>query len=246
MEQTGIIKVIHIGPHPLSVGGTQSVIRTIADFGLGADQITVKPTWNGSRLFANSQLVRRAAGTILRADPDTIVHVHLSNGGAYLRDGPLVALARARGLRAVISLHGSDFPDVSAAHPTLVGAILSKAHGILCLSDETENAIHRLGVRGRVRKLANPVAIDEESPSAGVTEPVVLFAGRISRLKGVDVLSAAWQILLDRGVEGRCRLVGQRDDYKPPPLAGLSIEEPVEPRAIKPLLRSARVIALPL
>jgi glycosyltransferase involved in cell wall biosynthesis len=240
-----MIKVIHIGPHPLSVGGTQSVIRTIVDFGIGADQIAVKPTWNESRLLANSRLVRYAAGALLRADPGTIIHVHLSSGGAYLRDGPLVALARARGLRVVISLHGSDFSEFSASHPTLVGAILSKAHGILCLSDETKTAIHRLGVSARVRKLANPVAIDEESPSAGTTEPVVLFAGRISRLKGVDVLSDAWRILLDRGVEGRCRLVGQRDDYDPPPLAGMSIEEPVDPRAIKPLLRSSRVIALP-
>jgi glycosyltransferase involved in cell wall biosynthesis len=89
------------------------------------------------------------------------------------------------------------------------------------------------------------VAIDEESPSAGATEPVVLFAGRISRLKGIDVLSDAWKILLDRGVEGRCRLVGQRGDYDPPPLSGMSIEEPVDPRAIKPLLHSSRVVVLP-
>ena len=245
MKRTGTMKVIHIGPHPLTVGGTQSVIRTIFDFHIGADEISVKPTWNESRLLANSQLVRRAAGSILRADPDTIVHVHLSSGGAYLRDGPLVALARARRLRVVISLHGSDFPEFSNAHPMLVGAILSRAHGILYLADETKRAIHRLGVDGRVRKLANPVTIDEDSPPVHTTEPVALFAGRISRLKGVDVLADAWQMLLNRGVEGRCRLVGPRDDYDPPDLDRLSVEEPVDPRAIKSLIRSSRMVVLP-
>lgn len=198
MEQTGMVKVIHIGPHPLTVGGTQSVIRTIADFGIGADEISIKPTWNESRLFANSQLVRHAAGTILRTSPETIIHVHMSNGGAYARDGPLVALARSRGLKVVVSIHGFDFPEFSDTHPRLVRAILSRAHGILCLSDEAKDAIGRLGVDARVKRLHNPVAIDEGAPPARDTEPVVLFAGTIGRRKGVDVLVAAWQMLLDK------------------------------------------------
>src|SRR5664279_1870182 len=118
VEQTGIMEVIHIGPHPLTVGGTQSVIRTITDFGIGADRISVRSTWNGSRLFANSQLVRRAAGTILRASSDTIIHVHMSTGGAYVRDGPLIALARSRGLQVVVSIHGGDLSLIHISEPT--------------------------------------------------------------------------------------------------------------------------------
>lgn len=245
MEQSGMIKVIHIGPHPLTVGGTQSVIRTITDFGIGADEISVKPTWNESRLFANSQLVRRAAGTILRASSDTIIHVHMSNGGAYVRDGPLIALARSRGLRVVVSIHGFDFPEFSETHPRLVRTILSKAHGILCLSEEAKNALQRLGVEAHVKRLANPVAIDEEPHPVRDTEPVALFAGTIGKRKGVDVLVEAWRMLLDRGTEGRCRLVGPIDDYQPPVLKQMSIEDSVDPRNIRPLIRSSRVVVLP-
>jgi glycosyltransferase involved in cell wall biosynthesis len=245
MEQSGMIKVIHVGPHPLTVGGTQSVIRAIIDFGIGADEISVKPTWNESRLFANSQLVRRAAGTILRASSDTIIHVHMSNGGAYVRDGPLIALARGRGLRVVVSIHGFDFPEFSGAHPRLVRAILSKAHGILCLSEEAKEAIQELGVEARVKRLANPVAIDEDSPPVRDVEPVALFAGTIGKRKGVDVLVEAWQMLLDRGTEGRCRLVGPIDDYHPPVLKRMSIEASVDPRNIRPLIHSSRVVVLP-
>jgi glycosyltransferase involved in cell wall biosynthesis len=245
VERAGTVKVVHVGPHPLTVGGTQSVIRTIADFGIGADAIAVRPTWNESRLFANSQLVRRATGTILRADSDTIIHVHMSNGGAYVRDGPLIALARGRGLRVVVTIHGFDFPEFSSAHPKFVRSILSKAHGILCLSEEAKNAIQGLGVEAHVKRLANPVAIDEQSTPVRDTEPVALFAGTIGKRKGVDVLVDAWQILLDRGTEGRCRLVGPIHDYTPPSLSRMSIEDSVDPRSIRPLIRSSRVIVLP-
>ncbi|HTU77801.1 MAG TPA: glycosyltransferase family 4 protein [Solirubrobacteraceae bacterium] len=245
MEEARRIKVIHVGPHPLTVGGTQSVIRTIVDFGIGADDISVKPTWNESRLFANSQLVRRAAGAILRASSDTIIHVHLSNGGAYLRDGPLIALARARGLLVVVTIHGFDFPGFSDAHPRLVRQILSHANGVLCLSDEAKNALYRLDIKAHIKRLHNPVPIDEDAPPVRATEPVALFAGTIGKRKGVDLLIDAWQMLLDRKVEGRCRLVGPIDDYNPPRLDRMTIEDPVDPRSVGPLIRSSRVVVLP-
>jgi glycosyltransferase involved in cell wall biosynthesis len=238
-------QVIHIGPHPLTVGGTQSVMRTITDFNIGADKMTVRPTWNGPRHLLNCQLVRRAAGSILRADRNTIIHLHLSNGGAYVRDGPLAALARARGLRVVISIHGFDFPGFSEAHPLLVGSIVSRAHGILCLSAEAEKAVHGLNFGGEVRTLANPVTIDEHALPASATEPIVLFAGTIGLRKGVDVLVEAWRLLLDRGIDAHCRLVGPIDDYRPPVLDRMSVEQSVDPRAIRPLIRTSRVVTLP-
>lgn len=238
-------KVIHIGPHPLTVGGTQTVIRTIIDFGIGADVISAKPTWTGPAQFANFLMVRRAAGTILRADLDTIVHVHLSNGGAYLRDGPLIALARGRGLRVVVSIHGFDFPEFANAHPRLVKSILARANGILCLSEETMDALQRLGIEAVVRRLANPVAVDTGAYPVRETEPVVLFAGTIGMRKGVDVLVDAWQMLLKDNVQGHCRLVGPIDDYEPPRLDKMSIEKAVDPREVRALIRDARVVVLP-
>lgn len=240
-----MIRVVHIGPHPLTVGGTQSVIRTIADFSIGADLVTVRPTWNESRLLTNMDLTRRAAGVILRADRDAIVHVHMSNGGAYLRDGPLIALAHGRGLRVVVSIHGFDFPEFAGNHPAFVRAILSGADGILCLSDEAAVAIRELGIGAKVRKLANPVALDEDSPPARSTEAVVLFAGAIGMRKGADVLVDAWRLLLDRGVDGQCRLVGPAGDYAPPSLPRLTVEDALDPRKVRAAIHSSRVITLP-
>jgi glycosyltransferase involved in cell wall biosynthesis len=208
--------VVHLGPHPLTVGGTQSVIRTIADFSIGADQISIKPTWHESRLLANSDLVRRAAGTILRAAQDTIM-----------------------------SVHGFDFPEFSDAHPRLVRAILSPAHGIICLSEQAKGALHRLDITAKIKRMNNPVAIDDVPSAVQDTQPVALFAGTIGKRKGVDVLVEAWRILLERGTEGRCRLVGPIDDYQPPRLDRLSIEAPVDPRRVRDLIRAAWVVVLP-
>jgi glycosyltransferase involved in cell wall biosynthesis len=240
-----MIKTIHIGPHPLTVGGTQSVMRTISDFGIGSDQISLMPTWNGPKHLMNSVLVLRAAGAIMRASSGTIIHVHMSNGGAYARDGPLIGLAKARGLKVVVSIHGFDFPEFSNTHRRLVRSILSKADGVLCLSNETKTAVQQLGIRAQVKRLPNPVAIDDESPPVRYTDPVVLFAGTIGMRKGVDVLVSAWQMLLDAGIDGHCRLIGPIDDYQPPTLERMTIEKAVEPRLIRPLIRSSRVIVLP-
>ena len=52
-------------------------------------------------------------------------------------------------------------------------------------------------------------------------------------------------MLLAEGIEGRCRIVGLADDYAPPPTERLSVEGPVHPDAVRELLRSVRVVALP-
>jgi glycosyltransferase involved in cell wall biosynthesis len=238
-------EAIHIGPHPLTVGGTQSVIRTIGEWGIGAEKVAISPTWAGPDHVANVNLMRRTAGVIMRARRGTIAHVHMSNGGAYFRDGPLVAFARARGLRVVVAIHGFDFPEFAAEHRRLVRAALAGADGVLCLSDETLEAVQGLGIGAKARKLPNPIAIDLEAPPARETDPVVLFAGAIGKRKGVDVLQQAWRLLLDRGTQGRCRIVGPIEDYEPQPMERLSIEGAVDPRRIRPLIRDARVVTLP-
>jgi glycosyltransferase involved in cell wall biosynthesis len=63
--------------------------------------------------------------------------------------------------------------------------------------------------------------------------------------KGVDVLVSAWQMLLDAGIDGHCRLIGPIDDYQPPVVERMTIENAVDPRLIRPLIRSSRVIVLP-
>ena len=237
--------VTHVGPDPYSFGGTQSVIRVIRDNKIGADEIRVLSTWDGRRHARNLLLTGRAAMALARSPRGTITHFHMSNGGAWLREGPLIRLAKARGFRVIVTVHGADFHEFAYARPRFVRATLRHADHVILLSEEARAAARWAAPGVRTSVVANPIPIDRDAPPAGSTPPVVLFAGTIGRRKGVDMLVAAWRLLLAEGIEGHCRIVGVVDDYVPPPTERLTVEDPVHPDEVRDLIRSVRVVTLP-
>ncbi len=240
-----MIAVTHVGPSLSSFGGTQAVIRVIRDNKIGADDIRVISTWNERRHLRNTVLTVRAAVALALTPRSRIAHFHISSGGAWLREGPLIYLAKARGLRVVITIHGFDFVEFASAHARLVGGILRRADHVILLSEEACEIATKLASGVPTSILANPIVIDREAPGASTTAPVALFAGTVGLRKGVDVLVAAWQILLAEGIDGHCRVVGPIDDYTPPPLEGFSVEPPVPPDEVPNLIRSVRLVVLP-
>jgi glycosyltransferase involved in cell wall biosynthesis len=240
-----VLAVTHVGPDMYSFGGTQSVIRVIRDNKIGADDIRVLSTWDGRNHAKSFVLTARAGLALARTRRPAIVHFHISNGGAWLREGPLIRLARARGFRIIVTLHGSDFHDFAAARPRFVGATLRRADHVIVLSEEARAAVLAVVPSAVTSVVANPIPIDLDAPGAASTPPVVLFAGTIGRRKGVECLVAAWRLLLDEGIEGQCRIVGRIDDYTPPPTERMSVESPVHPDDVRDLLRTVRVVALP-
>jgi glycosyltransferase involved in cell wall biosynthesis len=241
-----LVRVVHVGPDIDSFGGTQTVIRVLSDHCVGADAVAVLPTWCGSSQRRNAQLTARAGRAILRARGPKILHFHISNGGGWLREGPLLVLAKRRGFRVVATIHGYDFVEFARAHRQFVRAVLSHADRVLCLSvDARDEVVDLLGEATRVSTITNPVAIDFDAPTPGSVPPVVLFAGSIGLRKGVDVLIDAWRQILDQGIEGRCRIVGPITDFTPPSMRGLSVEPAVAPQDMQQLLYAARVVVLP-
>ena len=238
------IAATHVGPNIYTSGGTQSVIRTIRDQRVGADRVRVLATWNGFHNARNAGLIAAAAKTLFLSKRSEIVHLHISNGGAWLREGPLVGVCRARGLRVVVTIHGFDFPEFSRARPGLVRRILSGVGHVIVLSEEARDALRAL-VDVEVSIVPNPVAIDLEAPPAEDAPPVALFAGAVGHRKGVDVLIDAWRLLLERGTKGQLRIVGPPDDITPPDLHQMTLEAAVHPNCMPGLLREVRVIVLP-
>jgi glycosyltransferase involved in cell wall biosynthesis len=238
-------RVFHFGPDVNTVGGTQSVIRTIATHRIGADVVRAVPTWDGSNQVRNARLTAGAARAIARSDSQTTMHFHLSRGGAWLREGTLIRLARVRGRQVVVSLHGDQLPSFTESHPGIVKRVLAPADAVTCLSEAARAAVLGVLPHARVHIVPNPVEVDPHSPPADRTPPVALFAGSISYRKGVDVLAAAWAQLLAVGVEGRCRLVGPPDDFTPPALERFEVESPVHPTKVGDLIRESRLVVLP-
>ncbi len=204
----------------------------------------VLATWNGFNSVRNAGMLAAAAKTLLLSDRSEIVHLHISNGGAWLREGPLISLCRARGLRLVVTIHGFDFPEFTRTRPQFVRRVLGNVDHVIVLSEEARDALRSV-VDVDVSIVPNPVSIDLEAPPAESAPPTALFAGAIGRRKGVDVLLDAWRLLLDRGVDGQLRIVGPHEDIKPPELPQMTIEPALNPNDVPGLLRTVRLIVLP-
>jgi glycosyltransferase involved in cell wall biosynthesis len=142
-------------------------------------------------------------------------------------------------------VHGNDFADFARRRPSVVSVALSPAGHVTCLSDEARELLAELIGAARVSVLPNPIAIDTAAQPVDQTAPVVLFAGVVGMRKGVDVLVEAWRELLDQGVQARCRIIGPLLDFEPPPLERMTVEGPVDPEKVRPLIRAARVVTLP-
>jgi glycosyltransferase involved in cell wall biosynthesis len=238
------LSALHIGPAPGMVGGTQSVLRAIRDYSIGADEFRIISTWEGPAVARNALLVLRAALIVMRSPKETVIHMHLSNGGAYLREGPLLLLARILRRRTVVSLHGNDFSEFARRHPRSIGFVLGLVAQLTCLSGDAEQVVAKLVGSRRVTQMPNPVPIDDEAPPVAQTGPVVLFAGVVGRRKGADILLEAWRTLRSRGVPGHLRIVGPKGDFDPPALDGVTVEGPVDASGMPALIREARVVAL--
>ena len=152
-------------------------------------------TSNGGGLVANAK--RR---------PWTVLPLLISMGRALRRaakDADLVhanwlagaVIARFAGRPFVVTLHGSGsagrFQDLALARraPWLVRRLLAKARAVICCSDALAEAMRGCGI-ANVHEI--PYGVDVPPAVAQADDPpFVLYAGRLSPEKRVDVIAAA-------------------------------------------------------
>jgi glycosyltransferase involved in cell wall biosynthesis len=237
--------VRHFGPSTDCVGGMSSVIATLTANALGADRVIAIPTWVGESHLKSGMLAFRALAKVLRVPACDAVHVHMSEGGSFVREALIVAAARFRRLRCVVTIHGAEFAAFSERWPRLVAWVLGKASVVTVLDAETCSAVRRTGTDVRIELVPNPVALDETACSVEETPEVVLFAGEIGARKGADVLARAWQTVAIRRPLSRCIMVGPRTNLELPELERLEIRGPVSRAEVRGLIRQARVVTLP-
>ncbi|TML35288.1 MAG: glycosyltransferase family 4 protein, partial [Actinobacteria bacterium] len=137
--------------------------------------------WLAPPLFASMvRSLRRAASS---AD---LVHANWLAGAA---------VARFAGKPFVVTLHGSGtagrFSDLGLAErsPGLVRRLLRPASAVICVSPALAEAMRRVGV-ANVHEIPYGVEIPDET-GAEDEPPTVLFAGRLSPEKRIDVVAAA-------------------------------------------------------
>jgi glycosyltransferase involved in cell wall biosynthesis len=244
------LSVHHFGPDRNTVGGIATVIRLFVEHRIGCDQVFGHPTWRPHAPLARirvpgASLAALAAATVLRLTPSSLVHLHLSERGSFLREGALLTLVSRRGLTAVATLHGADFLPFAAKHPRLTSAVLRRAHLISCLDSEVQATVARLAPSVPCEIIPNPVTLADHLTPADQTPELVLFAGEANERKGADVLHRAWPIIAAQRPAARCLIVGPHSNLRLLDIERLEIRPPVQAREIKRLISSARVIALP-
>lgn len=171
----------------LRARGIEMDIVAYQDFGLtgsrgpGLIASLKKRPWLAPPLFVSMvRALRRAA-----RDAD-LVHANWLAGAA---------VARFAGTPFVVTLHGSGtagrFSDLGLAErsPGLVRRLLGPARAVICVSPLLAGAMRRVGIEN-VHEIPYGVEIPDETVSEE-EPPKVLFAGRLSPEKRIDVVAAA-------------------------------------------------------
>ncbi len=156
------------------------------DWGLGrpggmARNVRRRPWALPAMLLSALRTLRRTA-----RDAD-LVHTH------WLLSALVVRMC---GRPWVVTLHGTGsagprFEDLALVerHPRLVRWLLNPSSGVICVSERLADAMTSIGVQN-VSWIPNGVEIPEDTGTP-VSPPHVLYAGRLSPEKAIDVLAAA-------------------------------------------------------
>ena len=239
------IVVHHFGAYLGEVGGMSSLIQTLSGEHIGADVTYVHSTWSERSRLRTVYWTMGAALSIARLPRTAVVHLHMSDGGSFLREGSLGIISRCLRRPTVVTLHGADFDASASRHPWLVRWALRAPGAITCLDRRHVPRIEDLAPRPRVSHVPSPVAIRADAADAGAAEPIVLFVGEVGTHNGADVLSEAWPVVRSALPDARCILIGPATSLELEPQDGFEIRPPAPPEQIADLLRRCRCVALP-
>jgi glycosyltransferase involved in cell wall biosynthesis len=238
------LRVTQIGNASRGPGGVASVVRTMNSWADRDLEMREWPTyWHGDRRRTLTSLARTALRVLFgRVRPTDVWHFHLTQRGAFLREGMLLGIARWRGVCCTVLIHGSRFVGFVQEHPRLAGRVLRWASAVFVLTDPASDVLRPLGITAI--RVANSVPVDGGPIPAD--RHGFVFAGEVGRRKGADVLLSAWAAAQ---VDGHRLLVlgGLEPGFDlPMPLPeGVVVEGPVEPAEVLARLRSAVALVLP-
>jgi glycosyltransferase involved in cell wall biosynthesis len=181
--------------------------------------------------------------------------------------GLLASLVAPASKRHVITAHAADY-DLLLKLPggkALIKRMYKKAHALVCVSErlgggiakiagESEKiVIQSMGVNTEVFKFDGEARAEWRRKLGADDRPLVLFAGKLTAKKGVDVLIKAAQKIKEQGTEFMVAIVG--DGIEGPRLEAMARDTglesavrfmgPVPNRELARLYSAADVVAVP-
>jgi glycosyltransferase involved in cell wall biosynthesis len=237
--------VWHFGPGVDHPGGMASVIRTLVRHRVAARRAESVATWDPRSHLRSALLVSGAVRLVFRLPRGSVVHVHMSQRGSFIRETAVLAAAACRRLTRVVSIHGPDFESFASSHPYLAGLACRLATAVTVLTPGDLAAVQRVGHGVHVELVPNPVVTEMDADLPQETEEVVLFAGEVGLRKGVDVLMKAWRDVLIERPTAKLLIAGPPTDFVVPELPRMTLLGPLSSEQVRRLMIKARVVALP-
>lgn len=184
-------RVVHFGPDPHTQGGIGAVIAQMISTPSDRYRHVNISTWRPGAGFLNFVLPFLAALHLMFRRP-VLAHMHVSEGGSFVREGALVQLGAALRIPVAITTHGADWLEgTDQRFPWWQRRCFSSADVAFALGSRSRERLERAGCR-RVVMIDNPVDL---STTGGVTTaraPHFAFSGELGPRKGFDRWIAAW------------------------------------------------------
>ena len=167
-------------------------------------------------MIAFSQYIRFLVA-LFRFRPH-IVHLHTSQGIAWLKDTFFVVISKTFHVRVILHMHGGNFDTIYRENPRILQSytrmILGLADAVISVSTEWKLRLAKLIPVDRVLTFKNCLDI-QTFPSNGACKAGhavnVLFLGRIGPLKGAFDLISAIHCLQSSRFDLHVWMVGQEE-----------------------------------
>jgi glycosyltransferase involved in cell wall biosynthesis len=214
-------RVLVVGKGPPERGGIPTFLQQLVDGPLAAVHdmrllnVTREETTEGGRFTLRDVGRTLADGFDVwqRSRDRDVVHVHtaLVPLVTLLRAAFLAAVARARGAAVIVHAHGGWIPVWMTSTLTRVIAriALAPATRVVVVSEGARETLAKAVRAERLVLIDNGVDLARFVPRARASDPPrVLYAGLLTRRKGVLDLVAASELVRRRGVEHELWLAG--------------------------------------
>lgn len=200
--------VVAIGPDATDVGGMASVVSQIQAMSFRgryhSELFTLtRSTAPGEsfhrRLRRHLTHLARLRSTLTRLEP-AIVHIHTCSGFSFLKSAMDLLVARRCQCPVILHIHGAAFDAFYERQPrwrqALVRACLSRANGVIALSEEWKRRLTAMAPKARI------VVIENAVESMGAARPTqsngpcrFTLLARMDEWKGIDDLLDACALL---------------------------------------------------
>lgn len=207
------MKVLMIGNDPSVHGGITSVINQLLAHDWEKQNIKMDfiPTYESGNTLHKIHFFLKSKRKIklyLKNEKPSIVHIHMSYKGSFIRKYNIHKMCKKYGIQDVIHLHGSEFEkfynNSSNRRKKDIQLLFEECSSVIVLGDKWSKFIKQVATKAKVITINNTVSIPDAVVNQEVNEINILFLGVLIKRKGVmDFLKSIDMLKINNVLENK-------------------------------------------